>query len=273
MRVRSLIAGVATAAALLGMSVPVASGLSGLDPAMVQSMIPSTVPVPAGTTTTVDLGVPVDAAYSGAGWSVSSSGTSVTVTAPNEPGSQISVPASAAGYSATITLVAEGSAAFAPADPAPARQTASAVDSSQAKKLYLDGVIEGNVLRVRLPLNQVSDVMPLVNASRDGVKLRYLDSNGQIIKGVERDIKVAERSITLTYPEGQNPDDPFIMEVVRDDSVAEFYAIITATSTSVAQDSESAAANQQSSSVWWTVGGAIALVLVLAGLLVWRGRR
>ncbi|WP_018295444.1 hypothetical protein [Corynebacterium lubricantis] len=306
MRVRSLVASVA-AATLLGFSVPVASGQipEGLDPLTVQSIIPSTVPVPAGTTTTVDLGVPVEVAYNDAGWSVSSSGTGVTVTAPNEPGSQISVPVTAGDYSATITLVAEGDSgapdsglepepapvpapAPAPAPATPERQTASTVDSSQAKKLYLDGVVEDNVLRVQLSINQISDVMPLVNASRDGRKLRYLDINGQIIKNVEREIKVTERSITLTYPAGETPDNPFIMEVVRDDTVAEFYAIITASNApvaqpksdgnqegsvaSMAQDTE-AASEQQSSSIWWIAGGVIALVLVLGGVFVWRMRR
>ena len=39
-------------------------------------MIPSEVTVRAGETTTVDLGVPVDANYSGGGWTVTSNGRS-----------------------------------------------------------------------------------------------------------------------------------------------------------------------------------------------------
>lgn len=48
------------------------------------------------------------------------------------------------------------------------------------------------------------------------MSLQYLDVNGQIIEGVQRDIDVASRTLTLTYPEGQTPDNPFILQVVRD---------------------------------------------------------
>ena len=72
-----------------------------------RAAISAPISVPAGQTTTVNVPIAVDAGYSGDGWSVSSAGNSVTITAPPE-GGQISVPVSAQGQSATITLVAEG---------------------------------------------------------------------------------------------------------------------------------------------------------------------
>ena len=80
----------------------------GMSPEEVQSMIPGEISVPAGESTTVDVGVPVDVNYSSGGWTVTSSGTSVTVSAPNQPGVTAAVPASAGGYSATVNLVAVG---------------------------------------------------------------------------------------------------------------------------------------------------------------------
>lgn len=52
--------------------------------------------------------MPAEASYSGDGWNVSASGTSAIITAPAE-GGQISVPVSAQGMNATLTLVADGS--------------------------------------------------------------------------------------------------------------------------------------------------------------------
>ncbi|WIM72488.1 hypothetical protein QP028_16215 [Corynebacterium suedekumii] len=46
------------------------------------------------------------------------------------------------------------------------------------------------------------------NIDQEGLKLRYLDVNGQIIEGVQRDIDEVARKLTLTYPEGQTPDNP-----------------------------------------------------------------
>src|SRR5699024_9747878 len=74
-----------------------------------RAAISAPISVPAGQTTTVSLPVSANASYSGDGWSVSTSGSTVTITAPPE-GGQISVPVTAQGQSATITLVAEGGA-------------------------------------------------------------------------------------------------------------------------------------------------------------------
>lgn len=277
---------VSAAAALTVAAAPVAPAQipEGMDPAQVQSMIPSEVTVRAGETTTVDLGVPVDVSYSGGGWQVSSSGTQVSVTAPDTPGATASVPASAGGMSATVNLVAvgdgeeaiaddaagdaasdgegsgasggaesgnggghsaggsegsggssSGGTAAPPAPPAPSAprefpdpSSPWPVDTSTAKKLYFDGEIQDNTLVVKVSLRKASDLMKYANADREGAKLRYVDVNGNIIEDVQRDVNVAKRTLTLTYPEGETPDSPFIMEVVRDGK-AEFIAVITAT--------------------------------------------
>lgn len=298
----------------------------GLDPAAVAEMIPSTISVPAGQTTSVDVGVPVNVSYAGGGWSVSASGTGVSVTAPNQPGSQVSVPVSAGGYSATITLVAEdtayagasggdaGTAPGAPAQPAPAapgapaqpgreaaptppRQPAAPVDTNQAEHLYFEGEIHGNVLSVTLSLRQAAELAPLAAGNSEGLKLRYIDINGKIIEGVQRDIDMGARTMTLTYPEGETPDNPFILEVVRDHAVAEYIVTITATNARVAEPVASAeggsnpygevaqgaeaAREQQSGSewVWWVILAGVVLILILVVALIvalrkrGRGRR
>lgn len=231
----------------------------GLDPGAIQQMLPSEISVPAGQTTTVDVGVPVNVSYNADGWVVSSSGTAISVTAPNAPGATAPVTASAAGYSATVTLVAVGNAqppapvAPAPEVPEPAenseagenikgqsegtppRAAAAPVDTSQAKRFSFDAEIHGNQIVVRVPLSRAGDLLPYADTDRNGAKVRYLDINGQIIEGVTRDIDVAGRTLTLTYPEGETPDNPFIIEVVRDDTHAEFIAVLTATNAPTAQ--------------------------------------
>lgn len=252
----------------------------GLDPAQIKEMLPSQVSVAAGESTTVDVGVPVDVNYSADGWVVSSSGTTVTVQAPNTPGATANVPASALGYSATITLVAVGgseSPDVAPDGEAeqaetskpeedggnpgtgsdtgsdadaqqqdgakvthPPREAAAPVDTTAAKTFYFDGEIHGNTLVVTVPLTRAADLAKYARTDREGAKLRYLDVNGRVIQGVKRDVDIAKRTLTLTYPEGETPDNPFIMEVVRDDSVAEFIAVITAKNAPVEQAEASA---------------------------------
>ncbi len=254
-----------------GPAAPVASAQlpAGMSLQDVQSVISAPISVPAGETVSVDLGVPVSTSYAGGGWSVSSAGSVVTVTAPTTPGAQASVPASAAGQSATITLVAEenaaapalpepdsaapeatfpdrGGAAQAPAGegsadaadaapagqesapaptageaasaaPTPERAKAEPADTSDTRYVELDAVIEGRSISAQLGLGLAADLYrQFQGVDQDSVKLRYLDVNGQVIEGVTRDVDVASRSLILTYPEGQTPDNPFILEVVRD---------------------------------------------------------
>lgn len=274
----------------------------GMSPEEIQSMIPGEISVPAGESTTVDVGVPVDVNYSSGGWTVTSSGTSVTVSAPNQPGATAAVPASAGGYSATVNLVAVGDGSAdvggdtgagsgesgggaggaaagggasdndadggandrqggqagesggagnagsagggsAPAVSHPPRSKAEPADDAAATKLYFDGEIQGNTIVVKVPLSRVKDLMKYASYDTEGATLRYLDVNGQIIEGVERDIDKAGRTITLTYPEGETPDNPFIMEMVRDGK-ADFVAVITSTNVPVEQAGDSNENNQ-----------------------------
>lgn len=337
--------GAAAVAALTLASAPIAPAQlpEGVDPAEVQSMIPSEVSVRAGETTTVDLGVPVDVNYSSGGWQVSSSGTQVTVTAPDSPGATASVPASAGGMTATVNLVAVGAGEPADADDAAVdggsdesaggsddgaegangaggstggagepeaegegrrasesggtgaaagggaaaaradRKKAEEVDTSGAKRLAFDGEIDGNTLVVKVSLRKARDLMKYANADREGAKLRYVDGQGNIITGVERDVNVSKRTLTLTYPEGETPDSPFIMEVVRDGK-AEFIAEITATNAPVAEEGDERAqpvedqggtvdSSSKGGSVVPLVIGSVALLAALALIVVFFVRR
>ncbi|WCZ38860.1 hypothetical protein [Corynebacterium jeddahense] len=281
--------GLAVAAAAAAVALAAAGGApaaqaqlpGGLNPEAVQSMIPSEISVPAGESTTVDVGVPVDVNYAADGWVVSSSGTSVTVTAPDRPGASAAVPASAGGFSTTVNLVAVGAEGTKGAGGAgakggaqdagtqeksapdtgtqgseagsgagsgagtgagsgavavehPERRQAEHVDTTSAKRLYFDGEIRGNEIVVKVPWSKAKDLMQYANYDKEHATLRYLDVNGNVIEGVKRDIDIAGRTLTLTYPEGETPDNPFIMEVVRDGN-AEFIATITATNAPVEQ--------------------------------------
>ena len=290
----------------------------GMSPEEIQSMIPGEISVPAGESTTVDVGVPVDVNYSSGGWTVTSSGTSVTVSAPNQPGATAAVPASAGGYSATVNLVAVGDGSAdvggnagesgqpggaeggaggaaagggtadsetdggseasgsgsgskdshdapaseadeiskagsadsagnagggAPAAAHPSRSKAEPADDAAATKLYFDGEIQDNKIVVKVPLSRVKDLMKYASYDTEGATLRYLDVNGQVIEGVERKVDKTSRTITLTYPEGETPDNPFIMEVVRDGK-ADFVAVITSTNVPVEKADDSNDDNQ-----------------------------
>lgn len=314
MRLTALSLAVASAAAL-GVGAPLEQAQAqlpgGLDPQTVRKMLPSPVSVRAGETTTVDVGVPVTVNYNADGWSVSANGTSVSVTAPDSPGATANVPASAFGYDATITLIAVGSSdsttledleEVPPAAPAieadttsdgaptthPPRTTADPADTTAAKKFYFDGEIDGNTLVVQVPLSRAADLAKYANTDREGAKLRYLDVDGRIIEGVTRKVEVAARRLTLTYPEGETPDNPFIMEVVRDGR-AEFIAVITAQNAESAQSqapadpegnpyadvaSESQAPSDDSPrSIAPLAVGGVALLALIALVIVWLRRR
>ena len=116
----------------------------------------------------------------------------------------------------------------------PERRQAEHVDTTSAKRLYFDGEIRGNEIVVKVPWSKAKDLMQYANYDKEHATLRYLDVNGNVIEGVKRDIDIAGRTLTLTYPEGETPDNPFIMEVVRDGN-AEFIATITATNSPVEQ--------------------------------------
>lgn len=306
----------------------------GMDPAQVAGMIPSEITVPAGETTTVDVGVPVNVNYSSGGWTVTSNGTSVSVTAPDQDGATASVPANAGGYSATVTLVAvgggantdageaadSGGAADAPAaqrnrgedgdrnggsEPAdggseatgrtgegagaakrPERKQAEKADATNAKRLEFEGEIRGNQIVVKVPLRKVADLMQYANYDTSNATVRYVDVNGRIIEGVERDVDIKGRTLTLTYPEGETPDNPFTIEVVED-GAATFVAVITSANAEVERPENEGSAEgdgydgqvyevdkgSSSSGIAPLLIGGAALVAALALLIVFLRKR
>lgn len=264
--------------------------------------------VPGGQTTTIDLGIPVSAGYSGGGWDVSTQGSVVTVTAPAS--GSISVPVAAQGYSATVTLIAEEGAAApeVPEDLAPLLSevapgpeangseapgsdvpgapvsgdtatggTAADPERADAEQIHLACTIEGNQIVAKLSLSQAMNLYnKFGNTSTEGIKLRYLTVNGDEIKGVKRKIDKGSRTLTLTYPEGQTPDNPFIMEAVKD---GKSIAVVTLTdpNVSAAQPIDPAKSPSQPSTVsvdssptkkygLYAVGGVLVLLL-LVGLV------
>lgn len=266
----------------------------------IQSMVGGPYSVPVGQTTTIDLGIPVNANYSGGGWNVSSSGTAVTVTAPAS--GSVSVPVSAQGYNATVTLIAEEGAevpavpsdvvvpgagsgssggAAASGSTAPSSSASGGAssdpDRSAAEQIHLDATIEGNKIVAKLSLSQAMNLYNRFGGTEtEGVKLRYLDVNGKEIKGVKREIDKGSRTLTLTYPAGATPDNPFIMEAVKDGASI---AVVTLTdpNISAAQPTDPAKSPSQPSTVsvdssptkkygLYAVGGVLVLLL-LVGLV------
>ena len=237
-----------------------APGSSGADTRAIAQMLPSQIAVQAGETTTVDVGMPVAVNYAADGWVVASNGNTISVTAPEQAGATADVSVSAAGHTATVTLVAVNEQAVPDAedgvqappeqkepDTAPKdnelRHPAAHVDTSTATRLEFEGEIHANTIVVKVPLSKASELLKYTNTDREGAKLRYVDINGNIIEGVQRDIDLATRTLTLTYPEGETPDNPFMMEIVRDDAVTEFIVVITSINAPVQQPEDAEAEN------------------------------
>lgn len=326
------------------LSVPAASAQipEGMTPEAVQSMLATPVSVAAGQTTTVSLPVPVEASYSGGGWSVSASGGSATITAPAE-GGQVSIPVSYQGYSGTVTLVstapenadvggtgngghgaggsngadngasgtgsggegtqgesggdgseggsgsAEGTNGGAAGDATggeaesnlpvvpgekPARSAASPADDSAAEHIYLESTIKDNVITAQMGVSQAVDLYSrFKDMDRNSVTLRYIDADGNIIEGVQRDINATARTLTLTYPEGQAPDNPFIMQLIREDGsgvVADVtlrdphYASADHATSEQLEKEQTAHDSADSSNTKLIVAGVVIVVLIVA---------
>ncbi|WP_347306934.1 hypothetical protein [Corynebacterium sp. SA-MJD20WY100] len=326
------------------LSVPAASAQipEGMTPEAVQSMLATPVSVAAGQTTTVSLPVPVEASYSGGGWSVSASGGSATITAPAE-GGQVSIPVSYQGYSGTVTLVstapekadvggtgngghgeggsngadngasgtgsggegtqgdngaggseggsgsAEGTNGGAAGDATggeadanlpvvpgekPTRSAASPADASAAEHIYLESTIKDNVITAQMGVSQALDLYNrFKDMDRNSVTLRYIDADGNIIEGVQRDINTTARTLTLTYPEGQAPDNPFIMQLIREDGsgvVADVtlrdphYASADHATSEQLEKEQTAHDSADSSNTKLIVAGVVIVVLIVA---------
>lgn len=325
---------IGTAAAALAISLGAATvGPAAMAqiPAQLQGVdIGGPVTVPAGQTTTVDLGVPLNVNVSQNGWTVVSSGTSVSVTAP-EGESSIAVPVSYGGRNATVTLISQpngevgiqnedgtvesidgtgggtgqgtgegggagsegsGNAGAGEAGsnsgedggsnqyvaPRPPREPASPVDETEAEVIELAGEIDGNVLRSKMGLTQAVNVYNKFGGSdTEGLKLRYLDGDGQIIQGVQREIDTASRTLTLTYPEDQTPDNPFIIQVVRtaDEKAVAVVRITSPGQLTTAQGGEAEipqeaqdASSEDTKFIAIAVGILILVLLLIIGLIV-----
>ena len=67
--------------------------------------------------------------------------------------------------------------------------------------------------------------------------MRYLNSQGEFVEGVQREIDKASRTMTLTYPEGKEPDNPFIMQFINKESKsAELVVTLTDPNQETTQD-------------------------------------
>lgn len=170
-------------------------------------------------------------------------------------------------------------------DPANNPAAAGGVDVSQAEYINLDATIEGQTITAQMGVMQALD---LYNRFKDtdeaGVTLRYLNAKGEFIKGVQRKVDKSSRTLELTYPEGQTPDNPFIMELVRDsDNAAVLVVTLTDPNKETAGDvpnpdngsGEGANADSKNSSsiLPWAIGAGGVLLLVVLGWLLSRRRK
>ena len=170
-------------------------------------------------------------------------------------------------------------------DPANNPAAAGGVDVSQAEYINLDATIEGQTITAQMGVMQALD---LYNRFKDtdeaGVTLRYLNAKGEFIKGVQRKVDKSSRTLELTYPEGQTPDNPFIMELVRDsDNAAVLVVTLTDPNKETAGEvpnpdngsGEGANADSKngSSILPWAIGAGGVLLLIVLGWLLSRRRK
>ncbi|AMO87783.1 putative membrane protein [Corynebacterium simulans] len=170
-------------------------------------------------------------------------------------------------------------------DPANNPAAAGGVDVSQAEYINLDATIEGQTITAQMGVMQALD---LYNRFKDtdeaGVTLRYLNAKGEFIKGVQRKVDKSSRTLELTYPEGQTPDNPFIMELVRDsDNAAVLVVTLTDPNKETAGEvpnpdngsGEGANADSKNSSsiLPWAIGAGGVLLLIVLGWLLSRRRK
>lgn len=121
------------------------------------------------------------------------------------------------GYASADTVSANNALPEVPGEKVE-RKPAAPADNSHAERIELDSQISDNVITAKLSITQALDLYSrFKDTDRNGVTLRYVDSEGRIIKDVKRDIDQASRTLTLTYPAGQAPDNPFIMQLVNKD--------------------------------------------------------
>lgn len=93
------------------------------------------------------------------------------------------------------------------------------IDDSNTSYVNLESTIDGQTITAKLGLKQALDLYNrFKHLEDDGVTLRYLNAEGEFVEGVKREIDKGSRTMTLTYPEGAEPDNPFIMQFVNKDT-------------------------------------------------------
>lgn len=160
-----------------------------------------------------------------------------------------------------------------PAAMTPPRQPAEHVDTAETRYIDLPATIDGNFLTVKLGAIEAANLMREFNqVDQEGVTLRYVDVNNQVIENVQREINTGELSMTLTYPEGQTPDNPFLIQVIGPGNVAHAIVRLTAAETepaartaveAAAVGPDDAPADSSGPGRVLVLGGALAALLLL----------
>ena len=164
------------------------------------------------------------------------------------------------------------------------------VDDSHTEYVNLESSIEGQTITAKLGFKQALDLYNrFKHLEDDGVTLRYLNAQGEFVEGVQRDIDKASRTMTLTYPEGTTPDNPFIMQFVQKESqTAELVVTLTDPTTAIAEgvpadqqlgadgqdNAEENGADGEGNSAGRLIAAfsGVGLVALVAGLVFWRSR-
>lgn len=157
----------------------------------------------------------------------------------------------------------------------PERKPAGEANLEGAEYVNLESKIEGNTITAKMGLKQAYDLyQQFKDTQENDVTLRYLDGEGNIIQGVERDVDASSRTLTLTYPEGEAPDNPFIMQLLRNDGSGAAL-IVTLQDPNYQSAAENLDERQQEepkeddgSHLGWIIGGVAAAVLIALIALV-----
>ena len=157
----------------------------------------------------------------------------------------------------------------------PERKPAGEANLDGAEYVNLESKIEGNTITAKMGLKQAYDLyQQFKDTQENDVTLRYLDGEGNIIQGVERDVDASSRTLTLTYPEGEAPDNPFIMQLLCNDGSGTAL-IVTLQDPNYQSAAENLDERQQKdpeedggSHLGWIIGGAAAAVLIALIALV-----
>lgn len=157
----------------------------------------------------------------------------------------------------------------------PERKPAGEANLDGAEYVNLESKIEGNTITAKMGFKQAYDLyQQFKDTQENDVTLRYLDGEGNIIQGVERDVDASSRTLTLTYPEGEAPDNPFIMQLLRNDGSGAAL-IVTLQDPNYQSAAENLDERQQKdpeedggSHLGWIIGGAAAAVLIALIALV-----